>query len=41
MPISMEFSHEKNRHMKKSLKNKNLVSPILYLKKWKSKYINL
>ena len=35
MPISMEFSHEKNGHMKKSLKNKNLVSPILYLKNGK------
>ena len=32
MPISMEFRHEKNGHMKKSLKNKHLHSPILYLK---------
>ena len=35
MPISMEFRHEKNGHMKKSLKNKHLYSPILYLKNGK------
>ena len=35
MPISMEFRHEKNGHMKKSLKNKHLHSPILYLKNGK------
>ena len=37
MPISMEFRHEKNGHMKKSLKNKNVLSPILYLKDGKVK----
>ena len=35
MPISMEFRHEKNGHMKKSLKNKNEGSPVLYLKEGK------
>ena len=37
MPISMEFRHEKNGHMKKSLKNKNVYSSILYLKDGKVK----